>query len=78
MVASIWSLKDTYSTGHGGGAVGRAVAEIRRSNPVIGKTFNTCHLYFNKEKTKINEKEAGNGPFKKVVVVISDRRTINI
>ena len=39
--------------------------ENRRSNPVIGNTFNTCHLYFNIEKTKINEKEAGNGPFYK-------------
>ena len=39
--------------------------EIRRSNPVIviGKTLFDCQLYFNSEKTKINEKEAGNSPF---------------
>ena len=35
--------------------------EIRRSNPVVGVV---CQLYFNIEKTKINEKEAGNSPLK--------------
>ena len=37
--------------------------EIRRSNPVIGKTLFDCQLYFNSEKTKINEKEAGMARF---------------
>ena len=44
--------------------------EIRRLSPVIGKTFNTCHLYFNIERTKINEREAGNGPFKKMASLV--------
>ena len=39
--------------------------EIRRSNPIIGKTLFDCQLYFSSERTKISEKEAENGPFKK-------------
>ena len=47
--------------------------EVRSSNPVIGKnlftylTFVCCQLCI--EKTKIREKEAGNGPFLKKVII---------
>ena len=45
------------------------IAEVRGSNPVIGKnfyyyrTFVYCQLCI--ERTKIKKKEAGNGPLKK-------------
>ena len=53
--------------GSGCGSVGRAVAsDIRgpRFNPAIGRIYveNLFTINFI-EKTKINEKEAGNGPF---------------
>ena len=49
------------------------IPEVRGSNPVIGKklftylTFVCCQLCI--EKTKIREKEAGNGPFLKKVII---------
>ena len=41
------------------------IPEVRGSNPVIGKIyiFNIYFLSTVFEKTKIKEKEAGNGPF---------------
>ena len=42
-------------------------SEIRGSDPNIGKVFR-MHIFVNcnSEKTKRKEKEAGNGPFKKL------------
>ena len=41
--------------------------EVRSSNPVIGKIYieHLLSTVLKFEKTKIEEKEAGNGPFKK-------------
>ena len=41
------------------------IPEVRGSNPLIGKNLNIEHLFTVNciEKTKIKEKEAGNGPF---------------
>ena len=53
-----------HQTGSGGGSVGRAVASDTRNprfEPQHCKNF-ISQLYIYKEKTKINEKEAGNGP----------------
>ena len=61
--------------GSGCGSVGRAVASdtrVRSSNPVIGKNLfikNICLLTSEYWKDKNKEKEAGNGPFKKIVMV---------
>ena len=43
-----------------------AILEVHGSNPVIGKIY-IVHLFTVTciEKTKIKNKEAGNGPFKK-------------
>ena len=42
------------------------IPEVRSSNPVIGKNLHIEHLFNVNciEKTKIKEKEAGNGPLK--------------
>ena len=51
--------------GSGCGSVGRAVAsDSRGSKPGIGKSLNCTVNCI--EKMKIKEKEAGNGPFKKL------------
>ena len=41
------------------------ISEVRGSNPVIGKNLHIEHLFTVNciEKTKIKEKEVGNGPF---------------
>ena len=41
------------------------IPEVRGSNPVIGKHLNRTFTVNCIEKTKIKEKEAGNGPFLK-------------
>ena len=44
------------------------IPEVHGSNPLIGKNLNIYCI----EKTKIQEKEAGNGPFfKKVIILFS-------
>ena len=52
--------------GSGCGSVGRAVAEVHGSNPVIGKILfilKICLLSTVYWKDENKEKEAGNGPF---------------
>ena len=46
------------------------ILEVRGSNPVIGKNVYIEHLFTVNciEKTKIMEKEAGNDPFKKILI----------
>ena len=45
------------------------IPEVRGLNPVIGKKLCIEHLFTVNciEKTKIKEKEAWNGPFKKII-----------
>ena len=43
------------------------IPEVRSSNPVIGKILYRTYQILTVEKTKIKEKDAGTGPFKKTV-----------
>ena len=57
--------------GSGCGSVGRAsllMPEVRDSNPDVGKFLSNIYLLSTEgiEKTKIKEKEAENGAFKKI------------
>ena len=66
-------LKKTFiGLGSGCGSVGRAVAsdKVRGSNPVIGKKNYIEHLFTVNciLKRQNEEKEAGNGPFKKTLI----------
>ena len=65
--------KDRCIKGQCCGAVGKAVAsdtrdpqiESRHRQQFIYSNLNVCQLHLNLEKTKLNEKEAGKGQFKK-------------
>ena len=48
------------------------IPEVHGSNLVIGKKLYIEHLFTVNciEKTKIKEKEAGNGPFKKIIALL--------
>ena len=70
--ASFWAGAEQTNERIGSGCVAQLVErplpipEVRSSNPVIGKNLHIEHLFNVNciEKTKIKEKEAGNGPLK--------------
>ena len=47
-----------------------SIPEVRSLNPVIGKNLYWTFTVNSIEKTKIKEKEAGNGPIKKGIIII--------
>ena len=62
-------MKQRY-VGSGCGSVGRAVAsdsEVHGSNGVIGNIYIEIYCQLHSKRRKLKKKEAGNGPFLKIL-----------